>query len=100
MAISEIPLSPENQKFSIAIAGSTFQMSVIWRAEFWCLDLMDSSGAAIVTGMPMITGYDLLMQYRHLNLGFSLYVICDVEGQENPTQYDLGSTSHLYVVTE
>jgi len=100
MAVSEIPLAPENQAFSIAIAGTTFQMSVIWRAEFWCLDLMDGSGAMIIAGIPMITGYDLLTQYRHLNLGFSLYVICDVEGQENPTQSDLGTTSHLYAVTE
>ena len=100
MAVSEITLLPENQKFSISLAGTAFQMSVVWRAEFWCLDLMDGSGAMIITGIPMITGYDLLTQYRHLNLGFSLFVVCDIEGQKNPTQYDLGLTSHLYVVTE
>lgn len=100
MAISEIPLSPENQKFSISLAGASFQMSITWRAEFWCLDLMDGSEAMIIAGIPLITGYDLLAQYGYLNLGFSLYIVCDIEGQENPTQFDLGVASHLYAVTE
>lgn len=100
MAISEIPLSPENQQFSISLAGQSLQMAVTWRAVFWCLDIMDSSGAALIKGIPLITGADLLAQYRHLGLGFSLYVGCDNPANENPTEYDLGINSHLYVVTE
>ncbi|MDM8921587.1 hypothetical protein QU870_35925, partial [Escherichia coli] len=52
------------------------------------------------SGIPMITGADLLAQYRYMDLGFSLVVLCDVAGQENPTQFDLGTLSHLYVFTE
>jgi len=100
MAVSEITLLPENQKFSITLAGTVLQMAVTWRAEFWCMDIMDGSGSMIIAGIPLITGYNLLAQYGHLNLGFSLYVVCDVEGQDNPTQFDLGTASHLYVVTE
>lgn len=100
MALSEIPLSPDGQSFNIALGGTNYQVRVTWRGLFWCMDLMTGSGTIIIAGMPMITGYDLLEQYRHLNLGFSLYVICDVEGQENPTQYDLGITSHLYAQIE
>ena len=51
-------------------------------------------------GIPLVTGYDLFKQYSYLGLGFSLYVLCDVEGQDNPTKSDLGTSSHLYVVTE
>ena len=40
------------------------------------------------------------VQYRYMDLGFSLVVLCDVAGQENPTQFDLGTLSHLYVFTE
>lgn len=100
MATIEIPLSPENQKFSISLAGQNFQMAVTWRAEFWCLDIMDSSGADLIKGIPLITGADLLAQYRYLGLGFSLYVGCDDPAYENPTETDLGVNSHLYVVTE
>ncbi|ARS97916.1 phage baseplate plug family protein [Klebsiella pneumoniae] len=100
MAISEIPLSPENQQFSISLAGQSFQMAVTWRAAFWCLDIMDSSGADLIKGVPLITGADLLAQYDYLRLGFSLYVGCDNPANENPTEADLGINSHLYVVTE
>lgn len=100
MAISEIPLSPENQQFSISLVGQSFQMAVTWRAAFWCLDIMDSSGADLIKGVPLITGADLLAQYDYLGLGFSLYVGCDNPANENPTEADLGINSHLYVVTE
>ncbi len=52
MTISEIPLSPENQRFSISVAGQSLQMAVTWRAAFWCLDIMDSSGADTDKGDP------------------------------------------------
>ena len=100
MTISEIPLSPENQRFSISVAGQSLQMAVTWRAAFWCLDIMDSSGADLIKGIPLITGADLLAQYHYLNLGFLLYVVCDDPASENPTQFDLGINSHLYAETE
>ncbi|WP_406947986.1 phage baseplate plug family protein [Raoultella terrigena] len=100
MAVSEIPLSPENQSFSISLAGKSFQMAVTWRAAFWCLDIMDSSGGDLIKGVPLITGADLLAQYDYLGLGFSLYVDCDNPANENPTETDLGIYSHLYAVTE
>ena len=100
MTVSEIPLSPDNQKFAITLAGQNFQMSITWRAAFWCLDIMDSIGADLIKGVPLITGADLLAQYDYIGLGFSLYVGCDNPANENPTQADLGISSHLYVVTE
>ncbi|HHS9738671.1 TPA: phage baseplate plug family protein [Raoultella ornithinolytica] len=100
MAVSEIPLSPDNQQFAIALAGRSFQMAVTWRAAFWCLDIMDSSGADLIKGVPLITGADLLAQYHYMGLGFSLYVVCDNPANENPTENDLGINSHLYAVTE
>lgn len=100
MAVSEIPLSPENQRFSISVAGQSLQMAVTWRAAFWCLDIMDSTGADLIKGIPLITGANLLAQYRYLGLSFSLYVNCDDPANDNPTQTDLGIKSHLYAVTE
>ncbi|WP_423787790.1 phage baseplate plug family protein, partial [Klebsiella pneumoniae] len=58
MAIREIPLSPENQKFSISLSGQNYQMSVSWRASFWSLDIIDSGGSDLIRGIPLITGAD------------------------------------------
>jgi hypothetical protein len=38
----------------------------------------------LIKGIPLITGADLLAQYRYLGLGFSLYVGCDNPASENP----------------
>jgi hypothetical protein len=73
-------------------------MAVTWRAAFWCLDIMDSSGGDLIKGVPLITGADLLAQYRYLGLA-SLYVGCDDPANET-TEADLGINSHLYAVTE
>lgn len=76
-------------------------MNLVWRDGMgWVLDLLDSGGTGIASGLPLITGVDLLEQYNHLGLGFGLLVACDDPGQEYPTKTDLGIGSHLYVVTE
>lgn len=38
---------------------------------------MDSGGADLIKGIPLITGADLLAQYAYLGLGFALCVGCD-----------------------
>ncbi|WP_347252903.1 phage baseplate plug family protein [Leminorella grimontii] len=100
MNISEIPLTPNNQQFNITLVGVLYKMRVIWRDPFWCLDISDSRSVPIINGIPLITGADLLAQYAYLNFNFGLIVLCDVDGQVNPTKTDLGRRSHLYVVTE
>lgn len=99
MNISEIPLSADNQKFSVSIAGTQYRMRLAWRDPVWCLDLLNSDETPVALSLPLLPGTDLLAQYAYLNLGFSLFVNSDVEGQENPTKTDLGLYSHLYVVT-
>ena len=100
MNATEIPLSANNQQFSLSVAGIQYQMQIGWRGAFWTLDISDSNDKPLVQGIPLITGADLLAQYQSLGFGFSLVVICDVSGQENPTEFDLGSQSHLLIVTE
>ncbi|MHB9327420.1 phage baseplate plug family protein [Phytobacter ursingii] len=100
MTVNEIPLSPDNQQFSVALSGTTYRMRIIWRDPVWCLDLMNSDKTPLALNLPLVTGAELLAQYSYLNLGFKLAVVCDIPGQEYPTKTDLGITSHLYAVTE
>ncbi|EJE7210127.1 hypothetical protein M5L34_004964, partial [Escherichia coli] len=55
MQAVEIPLVADNQTFATTINGSVYHLSVIWRGEYWVLDLADSNGSAIISGIPMIT---------------------------------------------
>lgn len=97
--ISEIPLSPDNQQFNISLADTTYKMRLLWRdAAGWVMDMQDSGGNPMITGIPLVTGVDLLAQYAFMGFGFSLYVGCDDATQEYPTKIDLGNGSHLYIV--
>lgn len=100
MTLTEMPLAADNQSFRITLAGALYQISVLWRGSVWVMDLSDSSGGLIVGGIPLVSGADLLAQHAYLGLGFSLYVLCDNPLQVYPTQYDLGTYSHLYIGTE
>lgn len=103
MPVQEIPLLPTPQKFSIVLNNTTYQATVLWRAADmggWVLDLATGDvGAPIVSGIPLVTGVNLLEQYEYLGIGGSLIVQTDHDVDAVPTFDNLGSTAHLYFVT-
>lgn len=101
MNIQEIPLTPNNQRFAISLGGQSFNMRIQWRdAAGWLLDLMDNSGVALINGIPLVPGTDLLAQYGYLNIGGALVVGVDVVAEQYPTKNNLGISSHLYFIQE
>lgn len=99
MAIQEIPLTADNQQFSIILAGTTWRISITARSV---LDYgpAERQRESVISGIPLVTGADLLAQYAYMGLGFKLVVICDESTQDYPTKTDLGGRSHLLVSTE
>lgn len=98
----EIPLSANPQTLAVTLAGVPYNLRVLWNADpnadCWVLDIYDVNDNPIVTGIPMVTGEDLLSQYAYLGIGGSLYVQTDNDTLAVPTFTNLGSTSHLYFV--
>jgi hypothetical protein len=115
MQAFEIPLSGTPQRFTISLplqnnptgALVSYVMTFQYRdAEpsmaggcGWTLDLADQFGNAILCGVPLVTGADLLRQYDYLALGGHLAVASDGLPYEIPTFDNLGSGSHLYWIT-
>ena len=103
MAYVEIPLSPQPQTFSIQLGQITYKLTVAWNddpaMQCWVLDIADVNGNAIVSGIPLVTGADLLAQYAYLGIGGSLAVLTDGDDTAIPTYENLGVNSHLYFVT-
>jgi hypothetical protein len=97
----EIPLSPINQNFSIALGSKTYSLTITFNGvtEMWNLDIADQNGNALVQGIPIVTGCDLLEQYGYLNFGGQLIAQTDNDASAPPTQFNLGVTGHLYFVT-
>ncbi|HFU7544833.1 TPA: hypothetical protein ACH7AF_005090 [Escherichia coli] len=63
MTIQEIPLTADNQQFSIVLGGVTWRISIIWRDLYWIMDLQNDRGEPVISGIPLVTGADLLAQY-------------------------------------
>jgi len=98
----EIPLSSQPQTFNIPLAGVTYGFAVTWNVvnASWMINIADASGNPIISGIPMVTGADLLEQYAYLNLGFALVAQTDNAPDVVPTFADLGTTGHLYAIVD
>ena len=101
MKIFEIPLSPTPQAFQADLAGVTYQITVKWNPQIpsWVLDIATSQSVPIISGIPLVTGADLLAQYAYLGIEGQLHVQTDTDTDVVPTVDNLGKNSHLYFVT-
>jgi len=101
MQTYEIPLTPEAQTFKITLGATQYQMTLQYRnapGGGWMLDIADVAGNRILSGVPLVTGADLLAQYDYLNFGGELWVQTDLDPAAVPTYENLGTTSHLYFI--
>ncbi len=100
MAIQEIPLTADNQYFFIRLGDSQYKLTLLWRdSAGWILDIGDSSGSALIQGIPLVINVDLLAQYAYLGLNGQLLVMLDADNEDVPTATNLGSGSHVYFIT-
>lgn len=89
------------QKFSAALGGVTYQLTFQYRNDpsgGWCLDIDDASNNPIVHGIPLVTGADLLAQYKHLGFTGKLVVQTTSNPDAVPTFANLGSDGQIYWV--
>lgn len=96
-----IPLSPTNQVFVISLAGTQYQLTFKWNDanQAWTLDIADATGAnPIISGIPVVTGADLLAPYAYLNFGGQLIVQTTNNTNAVPTLANLGSAGQVYFV--
>ena len=102
MNFYEIPLQPTNQNIRISILNVNYIIRTYYcdiENGGWVIDISDSSGNAILHGIPLVTGADLLGQYEYLGLGFGLMFASDGDIDAVSGFNDLGVSGHLYVVT-
>lgn len=94
----EIPLSPQPQLFAIQLAGVTYYLTLRWNifSAAWVLDIADQDRVAKLTGIPIITGIDLLGQYAYMNFGGLLIAQTDGDPDAVPTYDNLGSAGRVY----
>ena len=97
-----VPLQPNPQTMVISLGGTAYQLTLNYQnTEMggWTLDIADASGKPILSGLPLVTGHDMLEQYGYLNFGGELWVQTTSDPDAVPTFENLGSDGMLYWVT-
>lgn len=84
------------------MAGVEYQLTVKWNDpnQSWMVDIADSNGNPIVSGIPLVTGKDLLAPYGYLNFGGQLIAQTTNNVDAVPTFVNLGSTGNLYFIVQ
>lgn len=102
MNISEIPVRPIDQTFRISLSGKNYGFRLKWNpiVNAWVLDIADGQDVPLLSGIPLVTGLNLLAPYPYLEFGGALYVLSDGDATAVPTQVTLGTQGHLYYITE
>lgn len=101
MQVFSIPLTPTPQSFGISLSGVGYRLTFVWIAApngGWTMNIATALGAPIVSGIPLVTGVDLLEQYAYLGFTGQLAVQTDHDPNTPPTFVNLGTTSHLFYV--
>ena len=98
MPAYEIPLQPTPQTLSVSLGSVQYRLTVRWNPVMgaWVLDIANEDRVDILTGIPIVTGVDLLAQYAYLNFGGALVALTDSEADLIPDFNSLGVTGHLY----
>lgn len=99
--VFEVPTQPGSpQQQVIPLAGTTYTLLLYWCDPdgVWMLNIMDTTGDPIVSGLPLITGADMLEQYAYLGIGGMLLAQSDFDWTVPPGLNTLGTTGHLYFI--
>jgi hypothetical protein len=99
--VYEIPLTPGTpQRCTVSLGGVPYALVVAWNhvSALWVVDLFDSAGNPVLSGVPLVAGANLLAPVAYLGIGGALYAQNDNDPNAAPTYGDLGDTSHVYFV--
>lgn len=100
----QFPIVPSQaQRFKLDLGATTYNFRLTYNDASdggWILDIGDENGGALLAGIPLVSGVDLLAQYQYLGFGGSLVVTTDRGAGEVPTFDGLGVTSHLFFIPD
>lgn len=78
-----------------------YRFAVRWcpPAACWIVDISDVDGNAIVHGISMVTGADLLEQYGYMRFGGQLVAQTDAFPDAVPTFDNLGTEGRMFFLS-
>lgn len=92
-----------SQRFDITLSNIQLTMVNRYNAkiESWVIDILDGvTGQLLIPSMPLVTGIDLLGQYKYLGIPGQLIVSTIGDFGAVPNLENLGKQSNLFYVIE
>lgn len=87
--------------FNITLTGVTYQLEFLYnvRSNRWIMNIYDSVGNQIISGITLLIDRNLIGQYRYLNLPAGVFFVVDnTQQDEQPTLNSFGTTHTMYYV--
>lgn len=103
--VFEIPFTPKAQQITANLSGVDYKLSIRYsNYNYWIMDITDIDDVPVLSGIPIVTGTDLLGQFAYLDLAKEAVIVALtlVGGRPSdaiPTYKNLGIDSHVYYVT-
>jgi len=104
--IWEVPLTPRAQVIRVDIGNTFYTLNFRWNRvnSTWIMDISDSLNNPLSMGIPLVTGADLLGQFRYLGIGggvpmITMTIAVGHSPDEIPTYENLGIDAHLFYKT-
>jgi hypothetical protein len=97
-----VPLQATPQTLTITMNGVEYDVTVFWcwPADCWMMNIADSNGNPILSGIPIVTGCDLLAQFEYLGFDGQLIAETDNDTDAVPTFNNLGTQGNLFFVVQ
>lgn len=94
-----VPALPTPQSFGISLGGLDLNMNLAFKgAAGWVMDVANNVGDTLLSGVPLVTGGNLLEQFEHLGIPGGLWVQTKNAPDAVPTFDNLGVESFLFYV--
>ena len=94
-----VPALPTPQSFGISLGGLDLNMNLAFKgAAGWVMDVANNVGDTLLSGVPLVTGGNLLEQFEHLGIPGGLWVQTKNAPDAVPTFDNMGVESFLFYV--
>ncbi len=98
--LSKIPIANElgAQQFTIELDGNVynFHFRYNYRMSLWIMDIHDEEDDALLTGIPLVTGVNLLHQYVAEELPTGHLIVVNETDDTAPDRYTMGKEAFIY----
>jgi hypothetical protein len=100
-----VPFDPASvdQEMNVRLGDTTYLLRATWntRAAVWSLSISTEDGDPIISGAPMLAGWDPTLPYVRENMPTGRFILIDSQGTNDnstPSRYELGRDARFKLI--